>query len=82
MPLKKKVKPGAVTKVTPKQTSGDKPTYTEGQSLSYEGYCVKCKEKGVKINGTVSASPNGTLIAKGPHGCGTTVCRILGKPKS
>lgn len=66
----KKTKPAAEKKATPVITA----------TGTYEGYCVKCKEKGVKFEGVVSRSENGTYIAKGPHTeCGTTVCRIIGK---
>lgn len=46
---------------------------------TYEGYCVKCKEKR-QFEGEVSVSGSGRRMAKGPCPvCGTTVNRILGK---
>jgi hypothetical protein len=54
-----------------------------GESGTYEGYCVKCKEKGVKYEGKVEVSKSGMNMAKGPcPTCGTTICRILGKAAS
>jgi hypothetical protein len=48
---------------------------------TFNGYCVKCKEKR-DFEGVVSQTTKGTDIAKGPcPECGTTVCRMLGKPK-
>ncbi|HYN93472.1 MAG TPA: DUF5679 domain-containing protein [Pilimelia sp.] len=49
---------------------------------TYEGYCVKCKEKR-KFEGHVEVSKTGMEMAKGkcPE-CGTTVNRILGKAKA
>ena len=47
-----------------------------------EGYCVKCKAKGVQIkNPAVSQTQRGGYIAKGKcsNGCGTTVCAMLSK---
>lgn len=47
----------------------------------YNGYCVKCKDKR-DFEGEVSTTKAGGNIAKGPCPvCGTTVCRMLGKPK-
>lgn len=46
---------------------------------SYNGYCVKCKEKR-DFEGIVAISKTGMRMAKGPCPvCGTTVNRILGK---
>ena len=46
---------------------------------SYEGYCVKCKEKRT-FEGNVEVSESGRKMAKGicPV-CGTKMARILGK---
>ena len=46
---------------------------------TYNGYCVKCKEKRV-FDGNVEVSKTGMKMAKGKCPvCGTTVNRILGK---
>ncbi|HEX3705141.1 MAG TPA: DUF5679 domain-containing protein [Mycobacteriales bacterium] len=46
---------------------------------TYEGYCVKCKEKR-KFEGEVRVSESGRRMAQGPCPvCGTKVNRILGK---
>ena len=46
---------------------------------SYNGYCVKCKEKR-DFEGEVSVSDSGRRMAKGKCPvCGTTMNRILGK---
>lgn len=46
---------------------------------TYNGYCVKCKEKR-DFQGTVAISKTGMRMAKGACPvCGTTVNRILGK---
>lgn len=60
--------------------------YEEGtvatKTQSYNGYCVKCKEKR-DFEGTVEVSKTGMNMAKGKCPvCGTTVNRILGKAKS
>lgn len=69
----KKVKSPAVAAVA------EKIALPEG---TYEGYCVKCKAKGVKYQGTVEVSKTGMNMAKGPcPTCGTKICRILGKAK-
>jgi hypothetical protein len=48
---------------------------------SYNGYCVKCKEKR-DFEGRVEVSKTGMNMAKGKCPvCGTTVNRILGKAK-
>ncbi|MFC1697899.1 DUF5679 domain-containing protein [Nanoarchaeota archaeon] len=46
-----------------------------------EGYCVRCKEKVEILDGEESVTTNNKKILKGKcsKGCGTTVCRILGK---
>lgn len=49
----------------------------------HEGYCVKCKQKQTFEEAEVGTMKNGASMAKGPCPvCGTTVCRILPKPKS
>jgi hypothetical protein len=51
------------------------------QAQTYNGYCVKCKEKR-DFEGTVAVSKTGMNMAKGKCPvCGTTVNRILGKAK-
>jgi Domain of unknown function (DUF5679) len=46
---------------------------------TYEGYCVKCKEKR-EYQGEVTISTSGRRMARGRCPvCGTTVNRILGK---
>jgi hypothetical protein len=46
---------------------------------TYNGYCVKCKEKR-DFEGEVTVSKTGMNMAKGKCPvCGTTVNRILGK---
>ena len=46
---------------------------------TYEGYCVKCKEKR-QFDGEVSVSESGRRMAKGTCPvCGTKMNRILGK---
>ncbi len=48
---------------------------------TYNGYCVKCKEKR-DFEGHVEVSKTGMNMAKGKCPvCGTTVNRILGKAK-
>ena len=52
------------------------------KSQTYEGYCVKCKEKRT-FEGNVEVSKTGMEMAKGKCPvCGTTVNRILGKAKA
>ena len=52
------------------------------KAQTYEGYCVKCKEKR-SFEGAVSVSKTGMEMAKGKCPvCGTTVNRILGKAKA
>lgn len=75
-PAAKTAAPLAVKTAKPPATSGRK----AGDKMQFEAYCVKCKEKGVKVDGVVEAMKNGRLMAKGPHTfCGTNCCRILGK---
>lgn len=51
------------------------------KTQTYNGYCVKCKEKR-DFEGTVEVSKTGMNMAKGKCPvCGTTVNRILGKAK-
>jgi hypothetical protein len=46
---------------------------------TYEGYCVKCKEKR-SYEGEIKVSESGRRMAQGPCPvCGTKVNRILGK---
>jgi hypothetical protein len=46
---------------------------------SYEGYCVKCKEKR-HYEGEVRISESGRRMARGTcPTCGSTINRILGK---
>jgi len=46
---------------------------------SYEGYCVKCKEKR-HYEGEVRISESGRRMARGTCPvCGSTINRILGK---
>jgi Domain of unknown function (DUF5679) len=49
---------------------------------SYEGYCVKCREKR-EFEGEESEMANGRRAAKGKCPvCGTGMNRILGKKKA
>ncbi|WP_243707936.1 DUF5679 domain-containing protein [Micromonospora sp. KC606] len=51
------------------------------QAQTYNGYCVKCKEKR-DFEGRIEVSKTGMNMAKGKcPACGTTVNRILGKAK-
>ncbi|GAA2713611.1 hypothetical protein GCM10010429_32390 [Micromonospora olivasterospora] len=51
------------------------------QAQTYNGYCVKCKEKR-DFEGRIEVSKTGMNMAKGKCPvCGTTVNRILGKAK-
>lgn len=52
--------------------------------MAITGYCVKCKEKGVELEGAaIHRTKKGGYMAKGKHGkCGTTVCCIMGKDKA
>jgi len=48
-------------------------------AASYEGYCVKCKEKR-HYTGEVRISESGRRMARGTCPvCGSTINRILGK---
>jgi len=48
-------------------------------AASYEGYCVKCKEKR-HYEGEVRISESGRRMARGTCPvCGSTINRILGK---
>ena len=53
--------------------------YEGGKVATYNGYCVKCKEKR-DFEGAETVSKTGMKMAKGTCPvCGTTVNRILGK---
>ena len=45
------------------------------------GYCVKCKKKGVQLkNPEIHQTAKGGFMAKGKCGtCGTTVCAMMSK---
>lgn len=45
------------------------------------GYCVKCKEKGVELSSPeIHLTKKGGYMAKGKHQkCGTTVCAMMSK---
>jgi hypothetical protein len=59
----------------PDQPSRRRSTVAE----SYNGYCVKCKEKR-DFDGEVKVSESGRRMAQGPCPvCGTKMNRILGK---
>jgi hypothetical protein len=48
-------------------------------SDTYEGYCVKCREKR-SFEGETKSLPNGRMAAQGECPvCGTKVTRMLGK---
>jgi len=49
-----------------------------------EGYCVKCKKKGVKVKDpVVNQTARGGYMAKGKcPTCGTTVCAMMSKEKA
>lgn len=50
---------------------------------TFNGYCVKCKEKRDVPQSEISVSKTGMNMAKGKCPvCGTTVVRILGKAKA
>jgi hypothetical protein len=50
---------------------------------THEAYCVKCKAKKIAETREVTTMKNGALMAKGDCPvCGTTICRIMAKPKS
>jgi len=47
-----------------------------------EGYCVKCKQKGVTLkDAEITQTARGGFMAKGKcsNGCGTTVCAMMSK---
>lgn len=46
-----------------------------------QGYCVKCKEKGVELsNPAIHQTKKGGYMAKGKHEkCGTVVCAMMSK---
>ncbi len=46
-----------------------------------QGYCVKCKEKGVELSSAaIHQTKKGGFMAKGTHEkCGTTVCAMMSK---
>lgn len=46
-----------------------------------QGYCVKCKEKGVELTAAgIHQTKKGGYMAKGKHEkCGTTVCAMMSK---
>ncbi|NCU31120.1 hypothetical protein EOL73_03255 [Candidatus Saccharibacteria bacterium] len=48
------------------------------------GYCVKCKEKDVKLSAPeIHQTKKGGYMAKGKHEkCGTTVCVMMSKDKA
>jgi NAD-dependent SIR2 family protein deacetylase len=57
----------------------DKEAIVADKGQTYNGYCVKCKEKR-DFEGHVEVSKTGMNMAKGKCPvCGTTVNRILGK---
>lgn len=49
-----------------------------------EGYCVKCKKKGVKlVNPIIHTTAKGGFMAKGKcPKCDTTVCAMMSKDKA
>lgn len=46
-----------------------------------QGYCVKCKKKGVNVkDAVINQTPKGGFMAKGKcEHCGTTVCAMMSK---
>ena len=49
---------------------------------TYNGYCVKCKEKRDFVKDVIDVSKTGMNMAKGDCPvCGTRMVRILGKAK-
>jgi hypothetical protein len=72
------VRPVRWSKVRP--APGRRRSIEEDQMAdTYEGYCVKCKEKRT-YQGEVRTSESGRRMAQGPCPvCGTKVNRILGK---
>jgi hypothetical protein len=56
-----------------------RPEMEDHVAESYNGYCVKCKEKR-DFDGEVKVSESGRRMAQGPCPvCGTKMNRILGK---
>lgn len=50
-----------------------------GEKGTWNGYCVKCKEK-QDFDGEIHNTKTGGRMAKGKCDvCGTTICRIMGK---
>lgn len=49
-----------------------------------QAYCVKCKQKGVNMNGAViHQTPKGGFMAKGTcPACGTTMCAMMSAEKA
>ena len=63
----------------PEKTQVAKEAGVAEKTDTYNGYCVKCKEKR-DFEGQVAVTKTGMRMAKGPCPvCGTTVNRILGK---
>jgi hypothetical protein len=62
--------------------STEEDTVPSQAQTTYNGYCVKCKEKR-DFEGTVEVSKTGMNVAKGKCPvCGTTMNRILGKAQT
>ena len=69
---------GTVTRL-PGNRQGVRKTRRTTWPRTYNGYCVKCKEKR-DFEGEVEVSDSGRRMAKGKCPvCGTTMNRILGK---
>lgn len=50
------------------------------EPITFDAYCVKCKEKQTDLEGTPELSKNGTWLVKAKcPTSGTTVVRMLGK---
>jgi len=50
---------------------------------SIQAYCVRCKAKTEMIDGTENTTSRGCLMLKGKcKGCGTKMCKMLGKKKA
>ena len=63
----------------PGKTAGGTEHEEDDVADTYNGYCVKCREKR-DFEGEVSVSDSGRRMAKGKCPvCGTTMNRILGK---
>jgi hypothetical protein len=68
-----------VTRLPPRNRGGRKDEEETDVAETYNGYCVKCREKR-DFEGEVSVSDSGRRMAKGKCPvCGTTMNRILGK---